>query len=27
LCLQSLRKQRNPTLLWPNPVGGTKAVA
>ena len=27
LCLQSLRKQRNPTLLWPNPGGGTQAVA
>ena len=27
LCLQSLRKQRYPTLLWPNPIGGTQAVA
>ena len=27
LCLQSLPKQRNPTLFRPNPIRGTQAVA
>ena len=27
LCLQSLPEQRNPTLLGPNLIGGTQAVA
>ena len=27
LCLQSLRQQRNPTLIRPNLVSGTQAVA
>ena len=27
LCLQSLPQQRNPTLIRPNPIRGTQAVA